>query len=140
MATSAPVAKASSDLWIVGILAMLWNAFGCYMYVLTMTRDPAAMAQADPAMRAAIEAAPTWSNAAWAFGVWGGLAGSLLLLARLRLAVSAFVVSLLGVIVLAAYQLLWKTPMVLPLQVTIWVIALFLPWYARRKVADGTLR
>jgi hypothetical protein len=26
-------------LWIVGILALLWNAYGCYDYVMTTTGD-----------------------------------------------------------------------------------------------------
>ena len=39
---------------------------------------------------------PAWLTAFWALGVWGGLAGSLLLLARSRHAVLAFALSVLG--------------------------------------------
>ena len=46
----------------------------------------------------------------WAFGVWGALTGSILLLARSRHAVTAFAVSLLGLLVTSAYQWLIAPP------------------------------
>jgi hypothetical protein len=39
MATAAPT-KTPWHLWVVGILSLLWNAFGGYDYTMTQLRDP----------------------------------------------------------------------------------------------------
>jgi len=127
-------------LWAVGGLTLLWNAFGCYIYTMAMMRDPALFAEAPPEMVAAFDAAPAWSNGAWAFGVWGALAGSLLLLLRSRWAVHAFAVSILGLVGTTFYEITWDVPVDRMQQATIWVIALFLLWYAMRMKAQGVLR
>ena len=85
-------------LWIVGVLALAWNGFGCLDYVMTQTQNAAwfdAMKLTD-AQRAFYAGFPTYADVAWALGVWGGLLGSVLLLARSRWAVIAFGLSLLG--------------------------------------------
>jgi hypothetical protein len=89
-------ATAPLHLWIVGLLAVVWNGFGSLDYTMTQARNPAWLAQMTAEQRAFIEAAPYWLDATWAVGVWGGLIGSLLLLLRSRFAVAAFLVSLLG--------------------------------------------
>lgn len=127
-------------LWVVGALALMWNAFGCYIYTMTMLRDPALMAQTPPEMVAVLDATPAWANGAWAFGVWGALAGSVLLLLRSRAAVWAFVVSLLGLAGTAIYEVLYSVPMNPAQAVTIWAIALFLVWYALKMRREGVLK
>ena len=37
MQDAVQAARAPVHLWIVGILATLWNAFGCYDYIMTQT-------------------------------------------------------------------------------------------------------
>lgn len=133
-------AKTPWHLWVVGGLAAFWNAFGCYIYVMTMLRDPAMMASALPEMVAALDIAPAWSHAAWAFGVWGGLGGSLLLLLKRRLAVTMLAISIAGLLATAIYEVVWNVPMDLPLAASIWAIALFLLWYASRMGGAGVLR
>ena len=127
-------------LWAVGIVTLLWNAFGCYIYTMTMLRDPAIMAQSTPEMQAAIEAAPAWANGAWAFGVWGALLGSILLLLRNRLAFPAFVVSMLGLIGTAIFEASSGAPVNLPQIAMIWAVALFLLWYSWTMRRRGVLR
>lgn len=117
-------------LWVVGVLGALWNGFGCYVYLMAMTRDAATFAAAPPEMVAAFEAAPAWSNGAWALGVWGGLAGSLLLLLRMRLALHIFAVSLFGLIGSTTYEIMWKVPVDEGQRLAIWAVALFLLGYA----------
>ena len=122
--------KTPWHLWAVGVLSLLWNAFGCYIYTMTMMRDPAIMANAPPEMVAALDAAPVWADAAWALGVWGALLGSIFLLLRRSWAVPAFVVSLIGLLGTTIWQANAGVPMNVPQAVTIWAIALFLLWYA----------
>ena len=151
MATNAH-ARAPMHLWVVGILALLWNAFGCYDYLMTRTKGAAyidSMMHTDQgsAIMAYINSFPIWVSAAWGFGVWGGLAGSILLLMRSRHAVAAFAVSMIGAIVGLGWQILNPSGItemseavnqVMPFVIIIVVVALFL--YARAMKARGALR
>ena len=88
-------ARVPMHLWIVGGVATLWNAFGCYDYLMTRMRNTdylaSVMPTVDPnAMLAWIDAFPIWAQFGWGLGVWGGLAGSVLLLLRSRWAVWAW--------------------------------------------------
>ena len=138
-ATRTPV-----HLWIVGILALCWNAFGCVDYVMTETHNEAWLAMATPEVRTWIDATPAWMIAFWALGVWGGLLGSLLLVLRNRHAVEAYALSLIGATVSLIYQVgISPMPgadamsMILP--VVIVLIAGFLLYYARSMRAKGVL-
>ena len=109
MATSAG-RRTPVHLWIVGILSLLWNAIGCYDYLMTRLRDTdylsSMMPGTDPnAVLAYIDSFPIWAQAGWALGVWGGLAGAVLLLIRSRYAVWAFGLSLIGAILGLGYQI-----------------------------------
>lgn len=141
------IARAPAHLWIVGAVSAMWNAFGALDYTMTQTRNPAWMAQMTAAQRAWLDAAPAWADASWALGVWGALAGSLLLLARSRHAVSAFIVSLAGLAVNTAFQ--FTSPMPtghmdagaeMGLHVAIWAVAIGLLFYALRMQKRGVLR
>ena len=144
--------KTPLHLWVVGVVATLWNAFGVTDYVMTRTRREAWIDQMMPGTDSAkimayIDAFPIWASAGWALGVWGALAGSLLLLARSRHAVAAFAVSLLGAISGLGYQL--ANPIDIPemtqgangvMPYVIIAIAALLLWYAVRQKAAGVLR
>ena len=132
--------KTPWHLWVVGGVTLIWNAFGCYIYTMAMTRNPAIMADAPPEMVAALDAAPAWSNGAWALGVWGGLAGSALLLFRNRWAFTALAVSVIGLIGTTIYETMWDAPVDRAQQLTIWAVALFLLWYAWGMRKNGVLR
>ena len=104
-------AKAPVHLWIVGVLALLWNGFGAYDYWMTRTRGAEYIESMMPnidgqAMMAYIDSFPVWASFGWGLGVWGGLIGSILLLARHRLAVAAFALSLAGAILGLGYQIM----------------------------------
>ena len=133
-------------LWIVGAVATLWNGFGALDYTMTQIRNPVWMAQMTEAQRAWLETTPAWTHATWALGVWGALIGSLLLLARSRYAVSAFIVSLAGLAVNTVYQLTAPMPSghmdsgaAIGLHVAIWAVAIALLAYAWRMQARGVL-
>jgi hypothetical protein len=133
-------------LWIVGVLALVWNAFGCTDFSMTVTHNPAWMAPLSPEMIDWLDNAPSWTIVTWALGVWGGLAGALLLLLRSRWAVAAFTISLLGLAVNQIYPFVSDVPAMLTspksigITLVIWVLALFLLWYALRLRGDRVLR
>jgi hypothetical protein len=90
---------APRHLWVIGILALLWNAMGAMDYLMTETRNAAYMSRFTPEQLAFFNSIPAWVISTWAIGVWGGVLGSLLLLFRRRLAVWVFLASLIGMVV-----------------------------------------
>lgn len=139
--------RTPTHLWVVGGLATVWNAFGCYDYLMTELNNQEYLAQFGPELIAYFDSLPGWLTAFWALGVWGGLAGSILLLMRSRYAVHAFAVSLLGMIVSFGYQYLaTEMPAAMTegfmaiMSVAIVVIGVALFYYASRQRANGTLR
>ena len=134
-------------LWIVGILSLAWNAFGATDYVMTQTHNAAYLAAATPAQRAWFASFPMWETASWAVGVWGAVAGSLLLLARSRHAVTAFALSLAGLALSSIYQWLINPPPgegrtsgMVAITGVIWIAAIALLLYARTMRARAVLR
>jgi hypothetical protein len=139
--------KTPLHLWIVGGLSALWNAFGCYDYLMTQTGNEAYLAMFTPAQRAYFDSFPMAMDAAWAFGVWGALAGSLLLLARSRHAVTAFALSLAGLAIGTVYQYVLSSPppemssgTMVVMNLLIWAVAIALLVYALRMRRRGVLR
>ena len=144
-------AKAPAHLWIVGALAVLWNGFGAYDYLMTRTRGAAYVDSMMPGMGEAlvayINSFPLWASFGWGLGVWMGLAGSILLLMRHRLAIIAFGLSLAGAILGIGYQLTRPADIpqmhqgfnaVVPYLVIVIALALYL--YARSLRTKGLLR
>jgi hypothetical protein len=139
-------------LWIVGILSLLWNAMGCFDYVMTRMRNTdylsSAMPNVDPnAMLAWIDGFPIYAQIGWALGVWGGLLGSVLLLVRSRYAVWAYGISLLGAVVGLGYQIAAAPPLAgaddamskaMPYVIILVALGLFL--YARAMEKKAVLR
>lgn len=140
-------ARAPAHLWIVGILSLIWNAFGSYQYLMVNLKNQAFMAQVPADQIAYMDGLPSWLTAFWAIGVWGGLAGSILLLVRSRYSVWAFALSAIGAVVGLGYQL-FMTEMPASMKQSLmgimpWIIiivALFLLWYARSEEKKGVLR
>jgi hypothetical protein len=90
--------KTPKHLWVVGVVALLWNSMGALDYTMTQTKNMAYLKQLTPPQLDYFFGLPAWVVAAWAIGVWGGVVGSLLLLLRKRLAVPVFLASILGVV------------------------------------------
>lgn len=146
MATTAQ-RSVPAHLWIVGAIALLWNAFGCFDYLMTMSGDEAYLSQFTPEMIAYWESLPAWTAGMWALGVWGGLVGALLLLMRSRYAVWAFAASLAGSAAAFGYQkILTEMPagmVTAAMAIMPWVIILAAAlqlWYSWAMAKKGVLR
>ena len=103
-------ARTPAHLWIVGLLSLLWNGFGGYDYVMTRLRNMDYLTSMMPgtdanAVLAYIDSFPLYAQVGWGLGVWGGVAGSILLLMRSRWAAMAFALSLIGSVLGLGYQL-----------------------------------
>lgn len=139
-------ARTPAHLWIVGIVSLLWNAFGCLDYTMTNLRNPAWLANMTADQLAYQNSLPAWLTAFWAIGVWGGLAGSVLLLMRSRYCVWAFALSFVGAVVGLGYQMfLTEMPASMKnggMAIIPWFIILFaafLFWYAWNAERKGVL-
>jgi hypothetical protein len=88
--------KTPWHLWLVGVIALLFNAIGVFDFVMAMTQGADYMAQAGmtPEQIAHYLQMPGWMTVVWAIGVFGALLASVLVLLRNRLAVPVFAVSL----------------------------------------------
>jgi hypothetical protein len=109
MATTAPT-RTPVHVWIVGAVALLYNCFGAYDYIMSHMRDlhyiAKTMSGVDPnAALAWMDAFPIYAKIGWALGVWGGLLGAMLLLMRSRYAAWAFAASMIGIVLSIGYQL-----------------------------------
>ena len=140
-------ARAPVHLWVVGVVSALWNAMGALDYTMTQIRHETWMSQMTPDQIAWIDNAPMIAHASWAFGVWGALLGSLLLLARSRHAVTAFLASLAGLAVNTVYQATAPMPSghmdstaMIAFHVAIWAVAVALLFYALKMRRRGVLR
>jgi hypothetical protein len=136
-------AKTPWHLWLVGIVTLLFNAMGVLSYVTTELGMLAEMGMT-PEQIAFMDSYPAWAIGLWALGVWGAFAGSVLLLLRLKWAVTAMMVALVGLIGTTIYNYALTTvpeSMQAPaLDAAIWAVTLFLLFYARRMAAAGVLR
>ncbi|RZJ03058.1 MAG: hypothetical protein EON89_13005 [Brevundimonas sp.] len=148
--TDTMTVKTPWHLWVVGVISLLWNAFGGYDFVMSATQGETYWRAAgmDQAMIDYYNAMPAWMYAPWIIGVWGAVLGSLLLLLRNKLAVPVFALSLLGAVVSLVYQKFIDPappppPALAPMaymSYVIVVIAFLLFWYAMTMRKKGVLR
>lgn len=132
--------------WLVALAMLAWNGMGVMAYIAQTTMTPAALAALPAAERALYAGIPAWVTAAFAFAVFGGTGGCLLLLLRSRWAVPVLVLSLLGVIaqmsyvvvISRGYEVHGLRGMVMPAMVS--AGALFLVWCSRLARRRGWLR
>ena len=145
-----PIAR-PLHLWLVGFISLAWNAFGAVDYTMTRTRNLAYLEKAMPgtapqSVLAYIDSFPLWVQIGWGLGVWGAIAGSILLLARSRWAVEAFLLSLIGAVVSLGWQMLhppttFAAPggfaKIVPILIILIAAALFV--YARKQRMNGVI-
>ncbi|MBS0254249.1 MAG: hypothetical protein JSS36_03305 [Proteobacteria bacterium] len=141
-------ARTPWHLWVVGLLAAIWNSFGAYDYVMTRSRDLEYLNYATDGHAAVFM---KWHDSAgwlvqigWPLGVWLSLAGALLLLFRSRHAVTAYAISLGGAVASFAAQLMGPFPpeinrsgmavMAVVISTAITLQLLYAWWVARRGV------
>lgn len=138
--------RTPGSLWIVGVLALLWNLLGLASFVFQLLL-PAEALQAMPAeQRAVHEAAPGWLYLFYGIATIGGVLGSLALLLRRRWATVVFLVALLGLIaqICASYATTpsWAASGAAGLGFSLFLIlvATLLWWFSAAMKKRGVLR
>ena len=91
-----PKLRSRWHLWLVGVIAVLFNFIGVFDFVMSMAQGAKYQASAGmtPDQIAHYQAMPGWMTVVWAVGVFGAFLASILLLARRKLAFPVFVLSL----------------------------------------------
>ena len=149
-ATPAPTsARTPWHLWAVGLVSLFWNGFGAYDYLMTHIRGDAYLTGMGmtEAQVAYYHAMPSWTLAAWAIGVWGSVAGSVLLLLRRGWALHAFAASLAALVASLVYTFVLSdgaqtmgSGQGAIRYVVITAACLFFVWYAWAMGRKGVLR
>jgi hypothetical protein len=125
------------------IAALAFMLLGCALYVMRVTTDPGTLALDQ---RAAFDAEPLWVTSAYAIAVWVGLAGSVMLVLRRKLAQPLLLVSLVAVLAWIAGMLLVPHlresisandfAVAIAVAAIVWTIF----WFARHSSQRGWLR
>ena len=137
--------KAPIWFWLVGIFALLWNLMGLAAYFQHFMMSAEAFASLRPEQQNLLVNQPIWLTSAFAVAVFAGFAGSILLLARKRLAVRMFLLSMIavfiqfgGLFLLLEYaDILIGSEWIMPILIPIFAVGFFL--YARKAEKDGIL-
>jgi hypothetical protein len=139
-------AKTPWHIWVVGVIALLWNAMGAFDYLMTETQNEGYMAKFTPEQLDFFYGFPAWMVAFWAVAVWGGVLGAVLLLLKKKLAAPVFLVSFLCMAVTAVRNFGFADGMEVmgtggaTFSAVIFVFALFLVVYSRAMKNGGVLR
>lgn len=128
--------KAPWHLWLIGILAVLWNAMGAFDYTATKLQLEFYMGQFSAEQLDYFYGFPTWVVACWAIAVWASLLGSLALLLRKAFAAWLFGLAILGMVGTSIHNFVLSDGVAvmgdgaITFSAVIWVIALLLYFYA----------
>lgn len=135
--------KAPWHLWVVGVLAVLWNGSGAAVIMAAQYGVYPDL----PADEAAYYAAQKlWFVAVTDIALLGGVLGGVALLLRSRWATALFAISLVAIVVTNGYDLAVGTSRMLTNTGTvvttclIWLLAIAQLWYAAVMRGRGVLR
>ena len=138
--------KTPWHLWVVGILAVLWNLMGVYDYLMTETRNEAYLSNFTAEQLEYFTSFPAWVVATWAISVWGSLIASVLLLLRKKIARDVFLLVLVTMAITFLYNFVLSSGLevmgdAVSLAFTglVVVVAILLYVYARRQAAADVL-
>lgn len=146
-ATASRPTRTPVHLWIVGGLALLWNAFGAFDYLMTKLRADFYMSQFTPEQLEYFYSFPAWATAFWAIGVWCAFGGSVALLLRSRFAPHIFGLSIIGLVGTTVYTnfvtdgaAAMDSPAYTVMSIVIWTVLLALFVYSVVMRRRGVLR
>ena len=125
--------------WVIGTVALMWNAMGVVNIVMQM--NPDVLATYPESHRAIVASQSGWIAASVTIAIFGGAIGCVLLLLRKAGAIYLFFASLIGTIVVVAHTL--SLPIVLSgfditmIIVMPVVVAVLLAWYSKWTAMRG---
>lgn len=140
------IGRPKISFWIISTVALLWNMMGVASYIMMtqLTAEKAAQTYGQ-AFADIFAAKPAWATGAFAIAVFAGLLGCVGLLLRKRWARPLFIVSFLGIIIHNIWGVMAGTLSVIGtfdkvMTIAVMAVAVFLIWFARKKITQGVLR
>ena len=137
--------KPSILFWVIGIIALIWNAMGVNAYLQEAYNTDAYKAMHSEDQLELIDNLPAWYTAVFAIAVFVSVIACLLLLFKNKLAVPAFLIALIAVIIQTGYNVFINEGrelygvMEYSMLVLIPMCSLFLYWYSKKALAKGWL-
>lgn len=133
--------KPNAAFWVIGVVALIWNLMGVMAYLTRafITEEMIAALPKEQQAEFLVEY-PAWYTAAFAFAVFGGALGALLLLLKKKLAYPLFIVSAIGAIAQHVYLFMNIEEMDMVMPIMIIVVCIFLIWYSKDVIKKGILR
>jgi hypothetical protein len=140
--------KTPWHLWLIGVLAVLFNSIGVFDFVMSMVRGAEYQASAGmtPDQIAHYQEMPSWMTVVWAVGVFGAFLASILLLLRRKLALPVFALSLAAFLISLLYTYVLTDggavmgPQMAATSAVIAGLLVFFSWYSRFMAVRGVLR
>ena len=130
--------------WVVSILGLLWNLMGVAAFINDVFfLDTATL---DELQRDFFEGRPSWALAAYGAAVFGGALGCLALLLRRGWALPMLIICLVGIVLQNVHAIALGNaievfgPQGLALPAMVFLIALFLAWFAHYARGRGWLQ
>lgn len=91
--------KAGWHIWLVGIIGILWNGFGCFDFTMTVTKNAAYLEPYPKEMLDYWFSMPWWMFGIWAVGVFGAFLGSAALLMKSKASVTLFAAAFIASVI-----------------------------------------
>lgn len=137
--------KPNTAFWIIAVLALLWNLMGAANFLTSTFMADAMKEVATPEQIGLMEALPSWYTIVFGIATIGGVLGCIMLLARKKLAVGLFLISLIAVLIQMGYWLFATDAMdvmgpqaaIMPMIVI--AIGIFLYFYSKGAAQKGWL-
>lgn len=127
--------------WVVAGLATLWNLFGGFDLVNSLSLNQDYLASYGPEMMEFLTNMPMWAKGAWSIAILTAILGSISLLLRRAWAYPLYIIAVVAMIISFTYQ--W-TAEVRPqveggtiMTVVVFAVAFFLLWFARTSKGKG---
>jgi DMSO reductase anchor subunit len=135
--------KPNALFWVIGIVALLWNAMGVNAYVQQAYDTDAHRAQYSAEQLQIMENLPVWYTALFAIAVFAGALGCIFMLLRKNIANLLFKLSLIAVIVQTIYNLFinegkeFYGAFEYSMLISIPIVAIFLVMYSKKSTEKG---
>ena len=138
--------KPNPIFWMIGIIALLWNAMGVDAYIQQAYNTERHQAMyPDPKQLEIVNNLPSWLTAVFAIAVFAGLLGCILMLFKKKMANLFFKLSLFAVIIQTVYNLFINEGKDMygtfeySMLISIPIAAIFLMLYSKKSTEKGWL-
>lgn len=137
--------KLPTSFWAISIIGLLWNLMGLFQFLAQVYMTDEVLEMLPEEQQELYTNVPVWATAAFGIAVISGTLGCLGLLMKRKWAKTLFVISLVGILIQAAYNIFISGAIdvlgaqALMMPIFIIIIAAFLIWYSQKAIAKGWL-